>query len=143
MKLITKKNFIPIVCISFTIMVTFKLIFEAILGHTDRYYTMNIMLCLVFCIVIPAVLALHYYLQKFPLIPVLIGQYLAVLGLTVGGVQIMDKLSGTDTNAMRDMILSVTIPYVIGAAVYYIAFFSQVRKANDILFELGSSEEKL
>ena len=138
MKLINKKNYFQIVCISFTLIVTGKLILERIIGHTDRYYSDNILICLGFCILIPAVLSLHHYLQIFPLIPVLIGQYLAMLTATVVLVLIMDKLSGTDTNAMWQMILSMTIPYIIGAVYYYISFFRQVKKANSILRELSS-----
>ena len=81
---------------------------------------------------------MHHYLQRFPLIPVLIGQYLAMLTATVVLVLIMDKLSGTDTNAMWQMILSMTIPYIIGAVYYYISFFRQVKKTNSILRELSS-----
>ena len=36
------------------------------------------------------------------------------------------------------MILSMTIPYIIGAVYYYISFFRQVKKANSILRELSS-----
>jgi hypothetical protein len=136
MKLINRKNFFTIVCISFTMIVTGKLIFEKIIGHFDRYYSDNIFICLGFCVVIPAVLSVHYYLQRFPLLPVLIGQYLVVLGATVLFVLTVDKISGTDTNAMWQMIVSVTIPYVLGAAYYYFMFFRQIGKANDILAEL-------
>lgn len=138
MKLINKKNYFQIVCISFTMIVTGKLILERIIGHTDRYYSDNILICLGFCIMIPAVLSLHHYLQRFPLIPVLIGQYAVIIGLVVGLVKIADVMVGTTTNAMWQMLLSVTVPYIISAVVYYILFFRQVKKANNILSELSS-----
>ena len=138
MKLITRKNFLSIVCISFTFMVTGKLIFERLIGHTDRYYTENILLCLGFCIMIPAVLSVHYYLQRFPLLPVLIVQYLAVAAVTLGIVAAVNSATGTDTNAYLEMIISVTIPYVAGAVLYYAAFFRQVKKANAVLAELNA-----
>lgn len=136
MKLINRNNYFRVVCISFTLIVTGKLILEKIIGHTDRYYSDNILICLGFCIVIPAILSLHYYLQRFPLIPVLIGQYIAALFATAALVYILDKISRTDTNAMWQMILSMTIPYIIGSVYYYISFFRQVKKANNILSEL-------
>ena len=141
MKLITRKNFLSIVCISFTFMVTGKLIFERLIGHTDRYYTENILLCLGFCIMIPAVLSVHYYLQRFPLLPVLIVQYLVVVALTIAIVAIVDTVSGTSTSAFADMIVSVTIPYFVGAFIYYAIFFRQVKKANAILNELVNNKE--
>ncbi|MBP1535651.1 MAG: hypothetical protein J6I46_00950 [Ruminococcus sp.] len=141
MKLINRKNFISIVCISFTLVVCGKLILEGLMGFTDKNYTMNIFAILGFSIIITAVLALHFYLQKFPLIPVLIGQYLGVVGLTIAFVKITDFIADTATNAMIEMIASVTIPFVISAIVYYIAFFRQVNKANDILSEITSENK--
>ena len=141
MKLINRKNFISIVCISFTLVVCGKLILEGLMGFTDKNYTMNIFAILGFSIIITAVLSLHFYLQKFPLIPVLIGQYLGVVGLTIAFVKITDFIADTATNAMIEMIASVTIPFVISAIVYYIAFFRQVNKANDILSEITSEDK--
>ena len=138
MKLINRHNFISIICISFTLIVCGKLLLEKIIGFTDKHYTENIFTCLAFSVMITAVLSLHYYLQKFPLIPVLIGQYAVIIGLVVGLVKIADVMVGTTTNAMWQMLLSVTVPYIISAVVYYILFFRQVKKANNILNELSS-----
>lgn len=142
MKLINKHNFISIVCVSFTLVVCGKLLLEKIVGFTDKYYTENIFTCLGFSVIITAVLALHYYLQRFPLIPVLIGQYIVVLAAVVGFVELTDVIAGTETNAtaMWQMILSVTIPFIVSAFVYYIAFFKQIRKANNIIAELASNK---
>ncbi len=137
MKLITRKNFISITCISFTLIVCAKLLIEKLTGFTDVHYTENIFTCLAFSVMITAVLALHYYLRRFPLIPVLIGQYAVIVGLVAAFVKTVDAVAGTTTNAMWQMIVSVTIPYVVSAVVYYIAFFRQVRKANSILSELS------
>jgi hypothetical protein len=136
MKLINRRNFISIVCISFTLVVCGKLLTEKIMGFTDKHYTENIFTCLAFSVLITSVLAAHYYLQRFPLIPVLIGQYAVIVGAVVGLVKIVDAIAGTETNAMWQMILSVTIPYIFSAVLYYISFFKQVRKANSILSQL-------
>ena len=137
MKLINKSNFISIVCISFTLVVCGKLLLEKAIGFTDRHYTENIFTCLGFSIIITAVLALHFYLRRFPLIPVLIAQYAIVIGATVGFVKLADIVVDTDTNAMWQMILSVTIPFFISAVFYYITFFKQIKKANDIIAEIN------
>ena len=137
MKLINKKNFISIVCISFTLIVCGKLLIEKAFGFTDVHYTGNILLCLGFSVIITAALALHFYMQRFPLVPVLAVQYLLVIGTTAGIVKAVDVIAGTATNAMWQMLLSVTIPFMVSAAVYYMAFFRQIKKANDILAEIN------
>ena len=109
MKLITRKNIISIVCISFTLIVMGKLIWEKLTGFTDANYTENIFICFGFSVMITIILAIHYYLQKFPFIPVCIGQYLVVIGLVCLGIWIMGHFSEIAPTAYRDMILSVTI----------------------------------
>ncbi|WP_028516950.1 hypothetical protein [Ruminococcus flavefaciens] len=67
----------------------------------------------------------------------MIAQYAIVIGTTVGFVKLADIIADTDINAMWQMILSVTIPFIISAVVYYITFFRQIRKANDIIAEIN------
>lgn len=136
MKIITAKNAIPIICVSFTVIVCGKLLFEKLAGITDRYYTENILSILVFSVIVTAILALHYYLQRFPLIPVLIGQYAVIVAAAVGYIVFVYGHSIHDTKAIWEMVRSVTIPYIVGAGTYYAAFFMQIKKANNILSEL-------
>lgn len=137
MKLINRKNFISIVCISFTLLVCFKLLSEYAAGFTDRYYTQNILMCLVFSVFITFILSIHYYLQNLPFLPVLIGQYVITIGLTVLGIWIAGHFTDEAPTAYDDMIYSVTIPFIVGAIIYYVSFFRQIRKANAALDELN------
>ena len=137
MKLITRKNFISIVCISFTLIVCGKLILEKLTDFTDKHYTENIFICLGFSVFITLILSLHYYLQRFPFIPVFLGQYAVTVALVFLLVWVSGHFSENSPNAYRDMFISVTIPFICGAAVYYISFFRQIKKANKILEEMG------
>ena len=140
MKLINRKNFISIVCISFTLIVCGKLIYEKLLNFTDRYYTQNIFLCLVFSVLITLILSLHFYLQKYPFIPVLIGQYVLTIGITFLTIWVAHFFTDEAPSAYMDMFTSVTVPFVAGAIVYYIAFFAKIKKANKILEYLSEEE---
>ncbi|MBR6307747.1 MAG: hypothetical protein IKR39_03980 [Lachnospiraceae bacterium] len=133
MKLITKHNFFYIVCVSFTLITTGKLLLEKIDGFTDRYYSENIFTILVISILGTLVLATHYYLRRFPFIPVFIGQYLVTIGIVCLAIWIGQKFTDFAPSAYKDMIISVTIPFVIGAIVYYVAFFREIKKANKLL----------
>jgi predicted tellurium resistance membrane protein TerC len=137
MKLITRKNFLSIVCISFTFIVCGKLIAEKLAGFTDRYYVENIFACLGFSVIITLILSLHYYLQKYPFIPVFLGQYAVTVGLVLLYVWIDGHFSEHSPNAYRDMFISVTIPFIIGAVVYYWSFFREIKKANKMIEEIG------
>ena len=136
MKLINRHNFIYIVCISFTLIVCCKLLLEKSYGFVDRYYAENIFICLGVSVLATFILSLHYYLQRFPFIPVVIGQYLALIGFVFLCIRIMGHFTDEAPSAYRDMFVSVTVPYVIGAVVYYISFFLQIKRANEVFSNL-------
>ncbi len=138
MKLINKHNFISIVCITFTLVVCGKLLLEKSTGFIDRYYTENIFTCLAISVLATFILSLHYYLQRFPFIPVVIGQYLALIGFVFLCIWIMGHFTENAPSAYKDMFVSVTIPYVAGAIVYYISFFRQIKRANEVFSNLES-----
>ncbi len=140
MKIINRNNFISIVCVSFTLIVCGKLLLEKSIGFTDVYYTENIFTCLGVSILATGILSIHYYLQHLPFIPVVIGQYLLLIGLVFVCIWIGGHFTENAPSAYRDMLVSVTIPYVIGAIVYYISFFLQIKKANEFFMGLNVDE---
>ena len=61
---------------------------------------------------------------------------LAVL-IVLGGVWILGHYAQLAPTAYRDMFISITIPFVACAAVYYVIFFRQIRKANEMIEKLS------
>ena len=140
MKLINKRNFISIVCIFFTLITCGKLLYERALNFTDRYYTDNIFTILGFSVLITLILSLHFYLQKFPFWLVIIAQYALTVGIVFLAIFIHGRFSTNAPSAYWDMFVSITIPFFIGALVYYICFFVQIKRANKVLEKLNSEE---
>ena len=87
MKIINRNNFISIVCVSFTLIVCGKLLLEKSMGFIDKNYTENIFTCLAISFLATGILSLHYYLQRFPFLPVVIGQYILLIGVILSGLQ--------------------------------------------------------
>ena len=140
MKLINKRNFISIVCIFFTLITCGKLLYERALNFTDRYYTDNIFTILGFSVLITLILSLHFYLQKFPFWLVIIAQYALTVGIVFLAIFIHGRFSTNAPTAYWDMFVSITIPFIFGALVYYICFFIQIKRANKVLEKLNSEE---
>ena len=136
MKLINKRNFVSIVCIFFTLITCGKLLLEKAYGFTDKYYTDNIFTILALSVLITLILSLHFYLQKFPFLLVLIAQYALTVGIVFLAIFIHGQFSENAPTAYWDMFVSITIPFFVGALVYYICFFAQIKKANRILEKL-------
>ena len=140
MKLINKRNFISIVSIFFTLITCGKLLYERALNFTDRYYTDNIFTILGFSVLITLILSLHFYLQKFPFWLVIIAQYALTVGIVFLAIFIHGRFSTNAPTAYWDMFVSITIPFLIGALVYYICFFVQIKRANKVLEKLNSED---
>ena len=140
MKLINKRNFVSIVCIFFTLITCGKLLYERALNFTDRYYTDNIFTILGFSFLITLILSLHFYLQKFPFWLVIIAQYALTVGIVFLAIFIHGRFSTNAPTAYWDMFVSITIPFFIGALVYYICFFVQIKRANKVLEKLNSED---
>ena len=122
MKIINKRNFVSIVCIFFTLITCGKLLYERALNFTDRYYTDNIFTILGFSVLITLILSLHFYLQKFPFWLVIIAQYALTVGIVFLAIFIHGRFSTNAPTAYWDMFVSITIPFIFGALVYYICF---------------------
>lgn len=138
--MIEKNNFWSIVSGVFTCLLIGKLIMERISGHRDVYYIENIFTMLVITIVATFILSLHKYLQNVPVVPVMILQYVILIGCVMGGLWIMSQFSEMNPEGYKDMFWTVTIPYVILAGIYYISFFLEVKKANVLLSELNTEQ---
>lgn len=142
MKMIDKRNFFPIVCVIFTVLVLGKILLEAALQDLFGGYQENLLTMFVFSLLGTFVLSLHYRFQGLPLLAVIIVQYLVLLCLVVGFVWMMSFLEPIHENGYRDMILSFSIPYGIAAAVYYISFFYEVRSANQTLEKIRRNQDE-
>ena len=140
MKLINKRNFISIVCIFFTLITCGKLLYERALNFTDRYYTDNIFTILGFSVLITIILSLHFYLQIYPFWLVIIAQYALTVGIVFLAIFIHGRFSTNAPTAYWDMFVSITIPFIFGALVYYICVFLQIKRANKVLEKLNSEE---
>lgn len=140
MKMIDKKNFFPIVCIIFTILVLGKILLEAIVQKLFGGYQENILIMFVLSLLGTFVLSQHYRFQKLPLLAVIIVQYLVLISIVMVLVWVGSWFEPVHENGCRDMFLSFSIPYGIAAAVYYISFFQEVKRTNQTLEKIRRSQ---
>lgn len=133
MKIINKKTFIPIVCVVYTILSVSKIISEAILLNEYEKCQANLLLMLFFSIVATLVLSQHYRLKDIPLGVVIIVQYVVLIGLVLLITWVSGYYIELHPNGYRDMFLSFTIPYIVGAIIYYLNVFREAKKANQII----------
>ena len=141
MKIIDKKEFWPTVCVCYTILSLGKIALEFFTQKAWGNQQANFVLIFVLCFLATFVLSQHYRLDRFPLPAVIIGQYVALIAVVFFVTWLIGRVEPLGKHAYRDMFRSFTIPYIIGAVVYYAAYFHQVRKANKMLENLKKKQK--
>lgn len=136
MKIINKQNFFPGVCVVYTLLVLGKLALEYIVQGKWGNYQSNLLVMFVLSVLAHFVLSQYYRFQKYPLLVVIVVQYLVL----IGGVMLFTWVSGffapLHEDGYRDMFLSFSIPYAIGVVVYYMALFHEVKNVNRVLKQI-------
>ena len=90
-------------------------------------------LCLLLSILGVLILSQHYRLERFSPLAMVIIQYVIAVAVILISLKAASYITDIHPDGYRDMILSFSIPYFIGAVVYYISLMLEVRKQNRIL----------
>lgn len=141
MKIINKNNFFPTVCIVYTILSLSKILLEWITLGEFGNLQQNFIAMFIISLTAIFVLSQYYRLQKLPFVLVLILQYAVMIAFVMLSTWLTGLFTEIHRNAYRDMFVSFTVPYIIGAAIYYLNVFSEVKKANIIIAEIKRREE--
>jgi hypothetical protein len=86
------------------------------------------------------VLGMNQFLKHIPLLFVMIGQYLVVVGSAMLFMCIYSFYNEINPGGYKDMFISVTIPYFILAGIYYLYYFREIKKANKLLKSINETE---
>lgn len=133
MKIINKKNIIPIICVTYTLVSISLTIYEIIVVGSMNPTQLNIFLFLVLSILGVLVLSVHHYLDRFSTLVVIGIQYLLAVSIIVGGLWLASLFVDIHPSGYRDMIRSFSVPYLVGTIVYYVNLQIQIRKQNKLL----------
>jgi len=136
MKIIYKKNFFSVVCVIFTILLMVKILLEYVAQGIFGNYQENILTMFFLSLAATFILSQHYRLQKYPLLVVIVGQYVLLIGIVMLITWLSGRIQPVHENGYRDMFLSFTVPYVIGVVLYYGAVFHEIRRADEALQKL-------
>lgn len=142
MKFMNKKKFLQTVCVVYTLLSIFEVILESVINGGIDNNKGNLIWMLALSAIATFVLFLHYYLRSFPIGLVIIGQYIALVAVIMVCIWIEGHFVELHPDAYKDMLRSFTIPYIIGATIYYLKFWYEVKRANAILKELKSGKER-
>lgn len=133
MKLINRKNVIPIICMTYTIVSISLTIFEILEKGEINPTQLNIFLFLLLSVLGVVVLSLHYRLERFSPLTMIILQYVIAVSIILVSLKTASYVVDIHPNGYRDMTTSFSIPYFIGSIIYYIFLRREVHKQNLVL----------
>lgn len=136
MKIINKRNFFPIVSVVFTILVLSKVLLEAIVQNVFGGYQENLVMMFLLSLLATLVLSQHYRFQRFPLLVVMLLQYLLLIGAVMLFTWLSSFFEPLHEDGCRDMLLSFTIPYLAGAVIYYISLFIEIKRVDQTIKDI-------
>ena len=143
MKLITKKNIIPVICITYTIVSIVLTALEVFIKGKINPTQVNIFLFLLLSILGVGVLSQHYRLEKFSPLAMIIIQYLTAIAIILISLKTASYFIKIHPSGYRDMTLSFSVPYFIGAVIYYISLRLEVRKQNRIIEKIKKNNNPM
>ncbi len=133
MKLINKRNVIPIICITYTVVSVTLTIFEIINKSEINPTQLNIFFFLILSILGVGVLSQHYRFERFSPLTMIILQYVIALAVIVISLWTASFFVDIHPDGYKDMTLSFSIPYFIGAVIYYVCLRLEVKEQNKLL----------
>lgn len=142
MRLITKKNIIPVICITYTIMSISLTIFEILVNGKMNPTQLNIFLFLILSVLGVAVLSQHYRFERFSPLAMIVMQYVIAVLVILISLKTASFFVDIHPDGYKDMTLSFSVPYGIGALIYYIALKVEVKKQNELLENIKKNRKQ-
>lgn len=142
MKIVNKKNVIPVICITYTLVSVSLNTLEILVNKAINPTQLNLFLSLIFSILGVGVLSQHYRLERFSPVTMLLIQYLSAIAVIFISTKTAACFVEIHPNGLRDLIFSFSIPYAIGAVIYYISLWLEVRRQNQIIRKIKENGKK-
>lgn len=135
------KSYLLELCCSYTIVSVGGAIINIMAG-TDTN-NVNVIMMFIFCNIAVFVLSIHKFFEKLSPLAMIIIQYVVAVVLCVIAVLIGTIFYGPVTpKGWFELFRSFTIPYVIGAAMYYYRLWDDAKKQQNLLKEIQDLNEE-
>ena len=134
------KNYLLELCCSYTIVSVIGAIINIIFGYQTN--NINVVMMFIFCNIAVFVLSIHKFFEKLSPLAMMIIQYVVALALCTVAILIATLFWGPVTpRGWFEFFRSFTIPYIIGAALYYYRLWDDARKQQELIKEIQEQAE--
>ena len=135
------KSYLLELCCSYTIVSVAGAIINIMAG-TDTN-NVNVIMMFIFCNIAVFVLSIHKFFEKLSPLAMIVIQYVVACALCSLAVYIGTFFYGPVTpRGWFELFRSFTIPYIIGAALYYYRLWDDAKKQQNLLKEIQELNEE-
>lgn len=139
MKKALRNEILLVICVSYTLISLAATVINILAGtETSNFNTISM---LVFTTIAVLVLYTHQLFDGISPLMMIIIQYVIAMGLVMLYVFLVGLFNPVSEGGYWDIFVSFTIPYVIGAVVYYISVFHQARQQDALLQEIKEAKK--
>lgn len=128
---------IPItICISYTILSIANAVISLFRG-VEMGTHWNSVLMLVWTSIAVLVLAIHHLFDELPPLLMMVIQYVIAMGLVLLTIFVSGFWGEISESGYKDAVISFSIPYLIGAVIYYVSVFREAKRQNKLIEEIN------
>ena len=134
------KSYLLELCCSYTIVSVAGALINMAMGSETN--NANVVLMFIFCNIAVFVLSIHKFFEKLSPLAMIIIQYVVALALCTGAILIATLFWGPVTpRGWFEFFRSFTIPYIIGAALYYYRLYREAKDQDEMIKEIQKKKE--
>ena len=135
------KSYLLELCCSYTIVSVAGALINMAMGTETN--NANVILMFIFCNIAVFVLSIHKFFEKLSPLAMIIIQYVVALALCTGAILIATLFWGPVTpRGWFEFFRSFTIPYIIGAALYYYRLYREAKDQDEMIKEIQKKKEE-
>ena len=135
------KSYLLELCCSYTIVSVAGALINMIAGTETN--NVNVIMMFIFCNIAVFVLSIHKFFEKLSPLAMIVIQYVVACALCSLAVYIGTFFYGPVTpRGWFELFRSFTVPYLIGAALYYYRLWDDAKKQQELLKEIQSLNEE-
>ena len=135
------RSYLLELCCSYTIVSVAGAFINMLIGGQTN--NANVVMMFIFCNIAVFVLSIHKLFEKLSPLFMIIIQYVVALVLCAGAILISSCFWGpVSPRGWFEFFRSFTIPYIIGAALYYYRLWDDAKKQQTLLKEIQDLNDK-
>ena len=133
------KSYLLDLCCSYTIISVIGAIINIFSGYQTN--NANVVMMFIFCNIAVFVLSIHKLFEAFSPLAMIIIQYVLALVLIFLVIFITSFIEPVSPRGWFEFFRSFTIPYIIGAALYYYRVFKETKEQDEMIKEIQKQKE--